>query len=138
MLASKHSAKFNKMFTLSPWKATELIQGSIKQIQQTLGLWRGMMQDNLQQTRECAEMTRESSANLHSVLEEIELVTEFSTQIAAAAEQQQAVVEEIDRNINQISEFSHSNSKQMLTLDTSSSELLERAKQLKGLSQTFG
>ncbi len=119
-------------------KATELIQGSIKQIQQTLGLWRGMMQDNLQQTRECAEMTRESSANLHSVLEEIELVTEFSTQIAAAAEQQQAVVEEIDRNINQISEFSHSNSKQMLTVDTSSSELLERAKQLKGLSQTFG
>jgi cystine transport system substrate-binding protein len=23
MLASKHSAKFNKMFTLSPWAATE-------------------------------------------------------------------------------------------------------------------
>ncbi|MGL4250717.1 MAG: methyl-accepting chemotaxis protein [Aeromonas sp.] len=119
-------------------KATKQIQGSIQQIQQTLGHWRGMMQENLQQTRECAQMTREGSTNLHTVLEEIERVTEFSAQIAAAAEQQQAVVEEINRNINQISDYSHANSDKMQKVDSSSQELLEQAKQLKELSKTFG
>ena len=69
-------------------KATEQIQGSISQIQHTLERWQGMMQDNLAQTRECVEMTRQGSGNLHLVLGEIDQVTEFSTQIAAAAEQQ--------------------------------------------------
>ena len=119
-------------------KATEQIQGSIQQIQHTLGRWKGMMQENLQQTRECAEMTRQGASSLHSVLEEIELVTEHSTQIAAAAEQQQAVVEEISRSINQISQYSQANSQKMQEVDDSSQELLERARQLKGLSQTFG
>ncbi|KTA94932.1 aerotaxis receptor Aer [Aeromonas salmonicida subsp. smithia] len=112
-------------------KATEQIQGSIQQIQHTLGRWKGMMQENLQQTRQGA-------SSLHSVLEEIELVTEHSTQIAAAAEQQQAVVEEISRSINQISQYSQANSQKMQEVDDSSQELLERARQLKGLSQTFG
>ncbi|EKB27957.1 methyl-accepting chemotaxis protein [Aeromonas dhakensis] len=119
-------------------KATEQIQGSIQQIQHTLGRWKGMMQENLQQTRECAEMTRQGSSSLHTVLQEIELVTEFSTQIAAAAEQQQTVVEDISRSIHQISEYSHANSQKMQEVDDSSQELLERARQLKGLSQTFG
>ncbi|WP_434663468.1 methyl-accepting chemotaxis protein [Aeromonas sp. NJAU223] len=119
-------------------KATEQIQGSIHQIQQTLGRWQGMMQDNLAHTRECAEMTRQGSGNLHLVLGEIEQVTEFSTQIAAAAEQQQAVVEEISRNIHQISQYSRANSQKMQAVDDSSQALLQRARELRGLSQTFG
>ncbi|MDM5123701.1 methyl-accepting chemotaxis protein [Aeromonas rivipollensis] len=119
-------------------KATEQIQGSIRQIQQTLGRWQGMMQDNLAQTRECALMTRQGSGNLHLVLGEIDQVTEFSTQIAAAAEQQQAVVEEISRNIHQISQYSRANSQKIQAVDSSSQELLKRASELRGLSQTFG
>ena len=119
-------------------KATEQIQGSIRQIQQTLGRWQGMMQDNLAQTRECALMTRQGSGNLHLVLGEIDQVTEFSTQIAAAAEQQQAVVEEISRNIHQISQYSRANSQKIQAVDNSSQELLKRASELRGLSQTCG
>ena len=119
-------------------KATEQIQGGIRQIQQTLGRWQGMMQDNLAQTRECALMTRQGSGNLHLVLGEIDQVTEFSTQIAAAAEQQQAVVEEISRNIHQISQYSRANSQKIQAVDNSSQELLKRASELRGLSQTFG
>ena len=48
------------------------------------------------------------------------------------------MVEDISRSINQISEYSHANSQKMQEVDDSSQELLERAKQLKGLSQTFG
>ncbi|MCR6551615.1 methyl-accepting chemotaxis protein, partial [Aeromonas sp. CPF2-S1] len=119
-------------------KATEQIQGSISQIQHTLERWQGMMQDNLAQTRACVEMTRQGSGNLHLVLGEIDQVTEFSTQIAAAAEQQQVVVEEISRNIHQISEYSRANSQKIQAVDDSSQELLRRARELRGLSQTFG
>ncbi len=119
-------------------KATEQIQGSISQIQHTLERWQGMMQDNLAQTRECVEMTRQGSGNLLLVLGEIDQVTEFSTQIAAAAEQQQVVVEEISRNIHQISEYSRANSQKIQAVDDSSQELLRRARELRGLSQTFG
>ncbi len=119
-------------------KATEQIQGSITQIQQTLGQWKVMMQSNLEQTRRCAEMTRQGSSSLHDVLDEIEQVSEFSAQIAAAAEQQQAVAEDISRSINQISQYSRANSEQIQCVDASSQQLLERAKQLKRISQTFG
>ncbi|PJG58463.1 methyl-accepting chemotaxis protein [Aeromonas cavernicola] len=119
-------------------KATEQIQGSITQIQHTLGRWRDTMQTNLEQTRNCADITRQGSSNLHTVLSEIEQVSEFSAQIAAAAEQQQAVAEEISRSINQISQYSRANSEQILSVDKSSQQLLEGTKQLQKLSQTFG
>jgi aerotaxis receptor len=119
-------------------KATEQIQGSINQIQQTLKHWQEMMQTNLQQTRTCAELTRQGSSSLHQVLEEIEQVSACGAQIAAAAEQQQAVVEEISRNINAISEHSQHNSHKMREVDEVSQALLNQSSQLKGLSQTFG
>ncbi|MFM4705637.1 methyl-accepting chemotaxis protein [Aeromonas bivalvium] len=119
-------------------KATEQIQSSISQIQRTLNGWKVMMQNNLQQTQACVEMTRQGSGSLHQVLSEIELVMDFSAQISAAAEQQQAVVEDISRNVNLISQHSHANSNKMQDVDASSEVLLSKARQLKSLGQTFG
>lgn len=48
------------------------------------------------------------------------------------------VVEEISRNIHQISEYSRANSQKIQAVDDSSQELLRRARELRGLSQTFG
>ncbi|WP_421293287.1 methyl-accepting chemotaxis protein [Aeromonas taiwanensis] len=119
-------------------KATEQIQGSIGQIQRTLNSWKGMMQQNLQQTQSCVALTRQGSESLHEVLTEIERVVDLSTQISAAAEQQQAVVEDISRNVNAISQHSHTNSSKMQDMDASSDILLTKACQLKSLGQTFG
>ena len=119
-------------------KATEQIQGSIGQIQRTLNNWKGMMQQNLQQTQSCVALTRQGSESLHQVLAEIERVVDLSTQISAAAEEQQAVVEDISRNVNVISQHSHTNSSKMQDMDASSDILLTKARQLKSLGQTFG
>ena len=119
-------------------KATEQIQGSIGQIQRTLNGWKGMMQQNLEQTQSCVTLTRQGSQSLHQVLTEIERVVDLSTQISAAAEQQQAVVEDISRNVNAISQHSHTNSNKMHDMDASSDILLTKARQLKSLGQTFG
>ena len=118
-------------------KATEQIQSSIGQIQRTLNGWKGMMQNNLQQTQACVEMTRMGSDSLHQVLTEIELVMDFGPD-PAAAEEQQAVVENISQNVNLISQHSHANSSKMHDVDESSEILLTKARQLKSLGQTFG
>lgn len=119
-------------------KATEQIQGSINHIQQTLGQWKEMMHRNLGQTQSCLDTTRAGSGNLHLVLEEIDKINDFSSQISTAAAQQQAVIEEISRNVNQVSSLSHDNSLKIEKVSASSEELLKRADQLKSLSRTFG
>ncbi|MFM5846830.1 methyl-accepting chemotaxis protein [Aeromonas veronii] len=119
-------------------RATEQIQGSIGHIQHTLGGWKEMMHENLTMTHSCLGTTRACSDNLHQILSEIDNVSNFSGQISSAALQQQAVVEEISRNINLLSSLSHDNSQKIDEVSATSETLLNKASQLKGLSQTFG
>ncbi|WP_088869616.1 methyl-accepting chemotaxis protein [Aeromonas veronii] len=119
-------------------KATEQIQNSIGHIQQTLGGWKEMMHLNVTRTNACLTTTRASTGNLNQVVVEIDKVSDFSNQITAAATEQQAVIEEISRNINQISSLSHDNSLKIDQVSETSANLQSKASQLKDLSRTFG
>ncbi|MGL5325314.1 MAG: methyl-accepting chemotaxis protein [Aeromonas sp.] len=119
-------------------KATEQIQSSIGHIQQTLGEWKEMMHLNVTRTKDCLSTTRASSGNLNQVVIEIDKVSDFSNQVAAAATEQQAVIEDICRNINQISSLSHDNSLKIDQVSKTSANLQSKASQLKDLSRTFG
>lgn len=119
-------------------KATEQIQNSIGHIQQTLGGWKEMMHLNVTRTNACLATTRASTGNLNQVVVEIDKVSDFSNQITAAATEQQAVMEEISRNINQISSLSHDNSLKIDQVSETSANLQSKASQLKDLSRTFG
>lgn len=119
-------------------KATEQIQNSIGHIQQTLGGWKEMMHLNVTRTNACLATTRASTGNLNQVVVEIDTVSDFSNQITAAATEQQAVIEEISRNINLISSLSHDNSLKIDKVSETSASLLNKASQLKDLSRTFG
>lgn len=119
-------------------KATEQIQNSIGHIQQTLGGWKEMMHLNVTRTNACLATTRASTDNLNQVVVEIDKVSDFSNQITAAATEQQAVIEEISRNINQISSLSHDNSLKIDQVSETSANLQSKASQLKDLSRTFG
>ncbi|WP_338455117.1 PAS domain-containing methyl-accepting chemotaxis protein [Aeromonas veronii] len=119
-------------------KATEQIQNSIGHIQQTLGGWKEMMHLNVTRTNACLATTRASTGNLNQVVVEIDKVSDFSNQITAAATEQQVVIEEISRNINQISSLSHDNSLKIDQVSETSANLQSKASQLKDLSRTFG
>ncbi|PTT50314.1 methyl-accepting chemotaxis protein [Aeromonas sp. HMWF015] len=119
-------------------KATEQIQNSIGHIQQTLGGWKEMMHLNVTRTNACLATTQASTGNLNQVVVEIDKVSDFSNQITAAATEQQAVIEEISRNINQISSLSHDNSLKIDQVSETSANLQSKASQLKDLSRTFG
>ena len=111
---------------------------SIGHIQQTLGGWKEMMHLNVTRTNACLATTRASTGNLNQVVVEIDKVSDFSNQITAAATEQQAVIEEISRNINQISSLSHDNSLKIDQVSETSANLQSKASQLKDLSRTFG
>ena len=119
-------------------KATEQIQSSINHIQKTLLTWKGLMHENVEKTNDCLSITRSGSESLNKVVYEIDKVSDLSNQISSAATQQQAVVEEISRNINEFSCLSHENSKKIDNIRDTSGMLLGRANRLKNLSKTFG
>jgi aerotaxis receptor len=97
-----------------------------------------MMHLNVTKTNACLTTTRASTDHLNLVVNEIDKVSDFSSQISTAATEQQAVIEDISRNINQISSLSHDNSMKIDKISETSAALLTKASQLKDLSRTFG
>ena len=119
-------------------KATEQIQSSIGHMQKTLGEWKQMMHQNLSQTQACLTSTQSGTNNLHQVVVEIDAIANLAAQIASATTQQQAVIGEINHNINDLSLLSQNNSLKIREVGQSSDCLLNKACQLKDLRLTFG
>ncbi|AEY01976.1 aerotaxis receptor aer [Oceanimonas sp. GK1] len=117
--------------------ATEQIQGSISQIQQTLSRWRTMMDANMAHSQECVAAAEAGTESLGRVVQEIDHIVGVTVEISAAAGQQQLVAEEISRNVHQISEASSANLGKILQVETSSKELLERSQGLNDMTRTF-
>ena len=119
-------------------KATEQIQTSIGHIQHTLAEWKELMHQNVGRTNTCLSSTQIGAEYLNHITVEIDKVSAFSSQISSATTEQQAVIEDINKNINIISSISHDNSIKVEDVNATSKSLLNRANQLKNLSQTFG
>ncbi|WP_445398145.1 methyl-accepting chemotaxis protein [Zobellella sp. An-6] len=117
--------------------ATEQIQSSIGQIQQTLAKWRSMMDANMEHSQECVDAAEAGSASLSRVVGEIDNIVGITVQISAAAGQQQQVAEEISRNVHQISEASSANLGKIAQVEASSRQLLERSQGLNDMTRTF-
>ncbi|WP_019935731.1 methyl-accepting chemotaxis protein [Oceanimonas smirnovii] len=117
--------------------ATEQIQTSISQIQQTLTNWRTMMDTNRAHSQECVNAAEAGTESLGRVVQEIDNIAGFTVEISTAAGQQQQVAEEISRNVHQISETSSANLNTITQVEDSSRELLARSQGLNNLSRTF-
>ncbi|PSJ48109.1 aerotaxis receptor Aer [Zobellella endophytica] len=117
--------------------ATEQIQASIGQIQQTLAKWRSMMDANMAHSRDCVEAAEAGSTSLSRVVGEIDNIVGVTVQISAAAEEQQQVAEEISRNVHQISEASSANLSKIAQVEQSGQQLLERSQGLNDMTRTF-
>ena len=117
--------------------ATEQIQGSISQIQQTLAKWHTMMDTNLVHSQECVQAAETGSNSLALVVSEIDQIVGITVQISSAAEQQQLVAEEISHNVHHISETSSANLTKIAQVEDSSKQLLDRSQGLNDLTRTF-
>jgi len=75
--------------------------------------------------------------SLRSIIEKATLISDMSTQIASAAEQQSSTTEEINRNIDTINEISGVSSATAVDTTKSSSEITDMAARLNNLVSQF-
>lgn len=118
--------------------ATEQIQASITEIQNTLLGWSKTMQEGENRAKNCVAetlATRETIGRVYSAITEI---SDQTIQISAAAEQQSNVSQEIGKNIVNISEASQENLNQADEVELRAMEMTKDAKKLASLGKTFG
>ncbi len=118
--------------------ATEQIQDSISGIQQTLRQWSDVMLKEKETADGCVEQARESQSVVDAVRALITDISDLSTQISSAAEQQSLVSHEISRNIVNVNDSSLRNAKQADVVSEQSEHITDRVDSLVGLSATFG
>jgi PAS domain S-box-containing protein len=105
------------------------------QATQTLETTMEHSEDATRQTLENMAQTQESVSSLASIMTEIESA---AVQTSTATEEQIAVANEINQNINAIYESSQSNLKDAETVNQLSADIEHKSEQLRSLSQSFG
>ena len=104
--------------------ATSEIQGTINTLQQSTAAAVAMMQKSREQAEQSVEDADAASAALGEITAAIQVISDMSTQIATAAEEQHKVTDEITRNIHEIKDLADT-----LTQDASDSAALARSQQ---------
>ena len=118
--------------------ATEQIQASVSEIQNTLLNWASTMETGKQAADSCVAETKQTQDIVFKVYDAITAISDLAIQISTAAEQQSSVSQEISRNIVNINEASMQNLEQAELVEVESHALDERAKKLASLGLSFG
>lgn len=96
-----------------------------------------VMEQGTLQAREGAEMAKEAAGSLDAIVRSVTSINEMNTQIAAAAEEQSAVAEEINKNVVNISQLSEKTASGAIQTTSSSSDLSRLANDLQQLVGQF-
>ncbi|RDH43811.1 methyl-accepting chemotaxis protein [Zooshikella ganghwensis] len=118
--------------------ATEQIQSSIKDIQDTLLNWATKMNSEKENAQHCVEDAINTQERVQSIYQLVTDITELTTQISTAAEQQSVVSQEVSQNINKISHASQSNLEQASIVQQQANSLEDKTNKLAMLTKAFG
>lgn len=118
-------------------QSTAEIQGMIQKLQD--GAKRAMqsMEQSRRQSETGVAMVSEAGKTLEEIRGAVGRISDMSVQIAAAAEEQSSVAEEINRNVTMISGINDQNAENSLQSAAASSELAHLATALKGALTAF-
>lgn len=118
--------------------ATEQIQTSINEIQQTLLQWSNTMRKGKEAADECVTDTEATQNLVSKVYSAISDIADLTMQISTAAEEQSAVSQEIGRNIHNINDVSQANLKQAENVEREAMSIDDGARHLASLGHSFG
>ncbi|UAA37682.1 methyl-accepting chemotaxis protein [Paraneptunicella aestuarii] len=118
--------------------ATEQIQKSINEIQQTLLQWSQTMHRGKVAADECVEDTQATQKLVSKVYAAISDIADLTTQISTAAEQQSSVSQEIGKNVHNINSVSQENLRQAESVEREAIEIDRGARKLSSLGHSFG
>ncbi len=119
-------------------------QNSTLEIQQTIERLQGrakqavaVMENGRKQAASSVKQAASAGESITNISKRIDTITDMNNQIASAAEEQTAVAEEINRNINNISAVSEETAAGAKNTSTACQELLELANQLREMVSNF-
>ncbi|TBU97279.1 methyl-accepting chemotaxis protein [Stutzerimonas kirkiae] len=118
-------------------KSTEEIQAMIEQLQSGSRNAVQAMDSAQQRAQSGSECVGKAAQSLSVIATEVATINDMNTQIATAAEEQSAVAEEINRNINTISHIADSTSSGATQTSQISEELVQLAAELNRLVGQF-
>lgn len=118
-------------------KATEQIQRSIGEIQQTLLSWGKTMTQSREQVEECVTQTTHSTEQLTDIVAMVNTIDHLSSQIATAATQQGQVASEVASNVQNIQHIADENLNNMQLVADNNKRLHQQAAEIANLSKTF-
>ena len=118
-------------------KATEQIQGSVVELQQTLSSWSAMMRTNQKQAQQCSEQSLLARQAMDNIVGMMSKVTDVSTQVAVTTEEQSVVSEQIMSSVHTIDQISNNNTKLAQQLQANGNVVRTSAEQINRLSATF-
>lgn len=107
------------------------IQQTIERLQNRAKQAVSVMDNGKKQALASVELASSAGTSITTISERIDTISDMNNQIAGAAEEQTAVAEEINRNINNISAVTNETSVGARNISESCKELLEQADQLR-------
>ncbi|MCK4864437.1 MAG: hypothetical protein KAT06_03340 [Gammaproteobacteria bacterium] len=120
-----------------PQELTAEIEAMIEQLQAGSKQAVEVMDKGSEQAKAGAEMAREAAESLNAITLAVSTISDMNTQIAAAAEEQSAVSEEINRSIVNISQLSEQTASGAEKTTGASTELARLASELQAQISIF-
>jgi methyl-accepting chemotaxis protein len=117
--------------------STQEIQEMIERLQAGAANAVQAMEHGRSQAHAGAEQAREAAESLEAITKAVTTINEMNTMIASAAEEQNSVAEEMDKNIVNISQLSHDTAGAVEQTTAASVELSKLASQLESLVSQF-
>lgn len=118
-------------------ESTQEIKSMIESLQQSSHEAVSVMEKGNQQTQISVEQAAKAGESLAAITSAVGLINEMNTQIAAAAEEQTAVAEEINSNIVRISQISGQTADGASETAASSEDAMEQAQSLQQMAMQF-
>lgn len=118
-------------------KSTAEIQKVIEKLQVRAQHAFKAMEEGRQQTMASVEQADKALGSLRMISDAVTRITDMNAHIASAAEQQTTVVDEMNRNMVNISSVAEQNAASMAQLETASATLAELANRLQTLVHRF-
>ncbi len=119
-------------------KATEQIQRSIAEIQQTLLNWGKVMLKSREQADSCVQQSQHSELQLNQVVQMVNQIATESGEIASATAQQSDVAARVTMHVQGIQHIAEQNRGNMTVVADNSGALHQKAAELTNLNKTFG
>ena len=118
-------------------QSTREIQEMIQRLQTGVGEVASTMEQGQQQTRTTVEKVSEAGGSLQSITTSVGVITDMSTQIATATEEQSKVAEDVNRNIANISSAADQTATAAQRAAQATEEIASLSRKLGALVQRF-